>query len=144
MVRNVIDLAEVREEIQYIREWGDKVEAYFTNRIPTAAESELINDLLSDGYATRELAVMMLEMIVDGDVTAGYKDGKLTFFRTQYRSELCKGGENMYKKLTEEVKTLAILVAKEMQKDPAMVTPEMLIALRGCAQILENKTAPED
>lgn len=90
---DVINLAEVREEIQYIREWGNKVETYFTNRIPTAAESELIDDLLSDDYATREVAVIMLEMIVDGDVTAGYQDGKLTFF-----SNIVKPGRNYTKR----------------------------------------------
>lgn len=50
----------------------------------------------------------------------------------------------MSKELTEEVKKLATLVAQEMQKNPALVTPEMLIALRGCAQVLDKGTALED
>lgn len=41
------------------------------------------------------------------------------------------------KELTQEVKKLAIMVAKEMQKNPAQVTPEMLMALRGCAEVME-------
>lgn len=80
---NVIDLAEVREELQYIKEWGNKVEAYFNDRIATDAEMELVNDLESKDYATRELAMIMLEMIADGKITADYQDSKLTFCATE-------------------------------------------------------------
>jgi len=43
----------------------------------------------------------------------------------------------MENSLTKEVKELAILVTKELQKRPGQVTPEMLMALRGCAQVLD-------
>lgn len=46
----------------------------------------------------------------------------------------------MSESLRKEVCKLALLIAQELQKTPAKVTPEMLMALRGCAQILEPIT----
>jgi hypothetical protein len=43
----------------------------------------------------------------------------------------------MSQQLTEEVLKLAIVIAKNLQKNPEQATPEMLMTLRGCAEILE-------
>ncbi|MDD4601594.1 MAG: hypothetical protein PHQ46_11180, partial [Negativicutes bacterium] len=47
----------------------------------------------------------------------------------------------MSKELTKEVKKLAILIAQEMQKNPASVTSDMLTALRNSAKIHESENS---
>lgn len=48
----------------------------------------------------------------------------------------------MEKSLTQEVLELAKVVTSHLKEKPGEVTAEMLIALRGCAEILEHRINP--
>lgn len=45
----------------------------------------------------------------------------------------------MEKVLSHEVRNLALLITKELHEDPKAVSADMLMALRGCAQILDKE-----
>ena len=80
---SVIDLNEVREARQEIADCGNKIEEYFSQHPASDAELELLNDISSGDWAKCRTAVSLLEMIVDGEITAGYEDGKLILTRTE-------------------------------------------------------------
>jgi len=87
---NVIDLNEVREARQDAIDWGNKIQAYFSDKPISDAENELMDDVASSNWATSQGAVIALEMIADGEVIASYDNGKLILTRTEKLLERLK------------------------------------------------------
>jgi|GEM_PF-2172512 len=89
---NIIDLNEVREARQEAIDWGNKVEKYFSEKLISDAENELLNDVANPDWPTQQMTVLALEMIADGELIASYENEKLILSRT----------EKILKKLNDE------------------------------------------